>query len=285
MVFGTIVSIEDLIVTLTGLNSAWTCVDDKDKDKIWLGGATQMASAQNSIDVALNGAKPHLRIALMHHPRNWIHPSESQILRGRTQNDYDILLHGHAHDQWVDEIPSPQHVVIAAGAGTAESSEEFGYNIVELHPHEARVLLRTYDQKGSGWIAQNIAHRADDGCWVVKLPLGLTPKIPSAKPPDIERSTDELVETPNARGRYGLDSTLLKLTEQLRQKPIMVVYGLAGVGKSVAIDELKRLPTWRGLQAISLTARTDSGPNDLFSELAPFLGNHEERPEARRASR
>jgi len=216
----------------------------------------------------------------MHHPRNWIHPSESQILRGRIQNDYDILLHGHAHDQWVDEVPSPQHVVIAAGAGTAGTSEEFGYNIVELYPHEARVLLRTYDQRGSGWIAQNIARRAEDGCWAVKLHRSLTPSTPTANSPDIGGSADELVETPNSRGRYGLDSTLLKLTKQLRQQSIIVVYGLAGVGKSVAVDELKRLPTWRGLQAISLTARTDSGPNDLFSELAPFLGNHEERPEA-----
>jgi len=64
-VFGAIVSIKDLIVTITGLNSAWSCVDDKDKDKIWLGGATQMASAQKAIDVALNGGKPHLRIALL----------------------------------------------------------------------------------------------------------------------------------------------------------------------------------------------------------------------------
>lgn len=136
--FGASISLNGKTLTLTGLNSAWTCADHGDKNQIWLAGEAQLHASGKPIEAALAGAQPHLRIAMLHHPQDWLNPTEAQGLRGRLQQEFDFLLHGHAHDQWVQEVTIPQHVVIAAGATTAESAEEFGYKPGSTRPRQGR---------------------------------------------------------------------------------------------------------------------------------------------------
>lgn len=161
--FGTKVDIDNISISITGLNSAWTCADNEDKNKIWLAGEAQLHAGGKAINAVTGGIRPHLRLALIHHPQDWLQPSEAQQLRGRLEQEFDFLLHGHAHDQWVHEITKPQHIVIAAGATTGESQQEFGYNVVQLAPGKAEVHLRRYDTKGHGWIEENIHGRTKDG--------------------------------------------------------------------------------------------------------------------------
>ncbi|WP_281925195.1 hypothetical protein, partial [Pseudomonas moraviensis] len=71
-------------------------------------------------------------IGLLHHPQDWLNEAENQQLRGHLPNQLDFLLHGHAHDQWVETSNDPMHTIIAAGAATADSQAEFGYNLVQL---------------------------------------------------------------------------------------------------------------------------------------------------------
>ncbi|WP_122692433.1 metallophosphoesterase [Pseudomonas atacamensis] len=274
--YGTQIEINGISIAITGLNSAWTCADEKDKNHIWLAGEAQLYNSGKAIEALTCSVVPHLRLGLVHHPQDWLQPSETQQLRGRLQQDFDFLLHGHAHDQWVQEISNPQHIVIAAGATTGESQQEFGYNLVQLAPGKTEVHLRSYDMKGQGWIEENIHGRTEHGTWVLEPLSGLpTPDIAAASIP----ASSVIIEAPPlSRGHYGLDAALRDCSSQLVENRLLTIFGMAGVGKSTLVEELRLRPEWRNHRVVQITAREDSGITDFFCVIAPLLGIHDERP-------
>lgn len=273
--FGTQIEINGISVAITGLNSAWTCADNDDKDQIWLAGAAQLHASNKAIADLAGDSQPHLRIGLLHHPQDWLQPSEARELRGRLEQDLDFLLHGHTHDQWV-ETATPQHVVIAAGAGTGEGPQEFGYNLVQLASDKTEVHLRRYDSRGSGWVKETIYERAPDGVWAL-APLARLP-APVITPAPIPVHQPYSDATPRSRGHYGLDNALRDCSTQLRKHRLLAVFGMAGVGKSSLVEELHFGVEWRNHRLVQITAREGSGLTDFFGQLAPLLGIHDERP-------
>lgn len=274
--FGAAVEIGGISIAISGLNSAWTCVDNDDKDKIWLAGKAQLHASSKAIVAATGDAEPHLRLALLHHPQDWLQPSEAQQLRGRLEQNFDFLLHGHAHDQWVREITKPQHIVIAAGATTGESQQEFGYNVVQLAPGKAEVHLRRYDTKGDGWIEENVHGRTKHGVWALE-PLHRLPAPAIASAPIPAPQAPSKV-SPLSRGHYGLDAALRDCSSRLAKNGLLAVFGIAGVGKSILVEELHLLPEWRNRRFLQITAREYSGSTDFFGQIAPLLDIHDERP-------
>lgn len=272
--FGTRVDIDDISISITGLNSAWTCADNEDKNKIWLAGEAQLHASGKAIDAVTGGIRPHLRLGLIHHPQDWLQPSEAQQLRGRLEQEFDFLLHGHAHDQWVYEITKPQHIVIAAGATTGESQQEFGYNVVQLAPGKAEVHLRRYDTKGHGWIEENIHGRTKYGVWTL-APLQ---SLPAPAPPTTQPPSTPSNAPPLSRGHYGLDAALRDCSKRLKSSRLLAVVGMPGVGKSILVEELRRCQEWQNLRLVQITALENSGITDFFGQIAPHLGIHDERP-------
>ena len=67
-------------------------------------------------------------------------------------------------------------------------------------------------------------------------------------------------------------------SKALKQSRLLALYGLAGVGKSVIVDELRLLPEWHALRHIQFTVSESSGLADLFGALATHLDLHDERP-------
>lgn len=275
--FGVSLDINGLMVSLSGLNSAWTSVDAEDKGQLWLAGRAQLHASEDKRRRSSQGvANGGLRIGLIHHPLDWLQPEEFRDLRAPLENEFDFLLHGHEHDQWVRETPKPPHVVIAAGASATGAKPELGYNIVQLGATKAGIYLRCYT-KGDGWGKEIVAGRADDGYWALESPAFLTAPLKpistaaagNASPP---------VGGPATRGHFGLDDILSRCSAQLRTNPTLAIYGLAGVGKTVLVEELRRLPEWRGLKSIPLVASEVGGLGDFFSQLANYLGIRDERP-------
>ena len=277
--FGKPIPINGLNISIFGLNSAWTCAGDGEKSQLWLAGEAQLHTCGKAIKAEDPGYKADLCIALMHHPLSWLNPAEFQALRGRIQNECDFLLHGHEHDAWVDENSTPYHIVIAAGAVAAETKAEFGYNLVQLGPGKADIHLRHYNRKGDGWTKEIIAGRAEDGVWKV------TPPSCDFGPPDPPPAASAPLPVPNPPPAspaplkyFGLDDMLARCTKSLEGNPLLVVYGLAGVGKTVLIDALHHQPRWHGLKHLSVSLLESTGINDFFGQLANHLELHAERP-------
>src|SRR6185369_14383453 len=75
------------------LNSAWRCSGEKDKDKGKLFLTHEQANiAADALDKCV------LRIALIHHPFDWYHPSEADILEDLKRR-FEVILSGHLHEQ------------------------------------------------------------------------------------------------------------------------------------------------------------------------------------------
>ena len=156
---------DGLRVGIAGFNSAWSSrgVGREEMGRLWMAGRFQLETLNQQMP-------PHdFRIALLHHPSNWLFPEENPEFGDFLQRDYEFVLHGHEHRGWVRPDASTGHTVISTGACHEWSeSERNGYNFVRLDFKKGmgEVWLRRYDAMGGGWIPRVIANRTDDqGRW------------------------------------------------------------------------------------------------------------------------
>lgn len=160
-------------VGIAGLNSAWSCGGDEDDRRLWLAADWQFNMAKE----ALRDAK--LRIALMHHPFDWLNETERNTAKRRLASDFHFFLHGHTHDAWVD--PSTC-VTVAAGAVAAEKTDEFGVNLVQLDlaSGKAQVHLHRYDK--AGWMIAPVPNHAPKAIWAFDLSNALKDELATLAP-------------------------------------------------------------------------------------------------------
>ena len=68
------------------------------------------------------------RIALVHHPANWLKEYEDPNVWQFIERDFQFCLHGHEHQGWVKPIAGVGFTRIAAAATYENSKHENGYN-------------------------------------------------------------------------------------------------------------------------------------------------------------
>ncbi len=154
-----------LRVGIAGFNSAWSSrgIGREEMGRLWMAGRFQLET--------LNQQMPpcDFKIALLHHPSNWLFSEENPTFGRQLERDFPFVLHGHEHQDFVKGDPGNGHTVISAGACHEWSeSKNNGYNFVRLDfaAGKGEVWLRQYDSAGGGWIPRIIHDRTDDrGCW------------------------------------------------------------------------------------------------------------------------
>ena len=164
------VKVADFLVGIAGFNTAWSCGREEEAAKLWLG-RWQVETLRSNLEDC------DFRIALTHHPCNWLRKEEDTVLRRSIEQRFEFHLHGHEHLGWADKLD--RHVRIAAGACYEESIKENGYSLASISPADGagEIRFRRYDNTGGGWVARNISGKAeDDGCWALKLPW-LNPEL------------------------------------------------------------------------------------------------------------
>jgi predicted MPP superfamily phosphohydrolase len=157
--------VNGLRVGIAGFNSAWSSrgVGRDEMGRLWMAGRFQLDT--------LNQEMPpnDFKIALLHHPCNWLFPEENSNFGRQLERDFPFILHGHEHQDFVRNNASNGHTVISTGACHEWSeSKNNGYNFVRLDFTAERgdVWFRQYDSTGGGWIPR-IVHDCtnDQGCW------------------------------------------------------------------------------------------------------------------------
>ncbi|MCR9133291.1 MAG: metallophosphoesterase [bacterium] len=84
-------NIDDYTIGVSALNSSWRCFDDKDKGRLFISDE-QLARSTKYIKNC------NLKIALSHHPIDWLSDVEKKTIISHLTQDYNILFTGHTHD-------------------------------------------------------------------------------------------------------------------------------------------------------------------------------------------
>ena len=288
LVYASIRDIHGVKVGVAGLNSVWSSHGDNECGTLWLAGHWQVENAHSKLKDA------EFKIALAHHPCNWLKAAESADAAREISREFAFFLHGHEHDDWVDQ-GEDGHTRIEAGASYGESSEETGYNIVQLDvgTGKGKVWLRRFDSTGGGWVTRPVADRAPDGIWPIDAwaqrlsragaaPGGTTPspRTEEPEPQDAERGPDEAPEpgTPESRGVFGRGGEIARLAKEVAKRSVVVVFGLSGIGKTVLIQEAAKSAKHRHREYHPTRITPDTDAAGLYSQLAATLGCHDENP-------
>jgi len=147
-------------VSILGLNSAWLCRSDTDKNEILLG--------ERQVREALEKAKDaDIRIALLHHPFNWLKDFDESDSAVVLRNNCDFVLHGHNHQTVFEQNFTPDYKSIIIGAGASYETRDYpnSYNFVRLNTKPAEVFLRGYSNRSPGfWAKDTLSYKiAKDG--------------------------------------------------------------------------------------------------------------------------
>jgi len=165
-----VIELEGIRVGVASLCSAWLCGPDDDSKhrRIVLGEAQARELAQE-----LEAAGAHLRIALLHHPLDWLHEAEEGMIGGLLRRSFDLVLHGHRHRSEASRLVTHGGglVMVEAGAAYAGSGWYHGCSLGrwDAARGELRLVFLTWDEREGGrWRIDG--GQGEDG--VVVLPLG-----------------------------------------------------------------------------------------------------------------
>jgi formylglycine-generating enzyme required for sulfatase activity/predicted MPP superfamily phosphohydrolase len=169
----------DRRVAVLGLNSAWLSMSDREFGRLVLG--------ERQVRQALEAARDaDLRIALLHHPFDWLQEFDRNDCEALLMQGCDFVLHGHLHRTGLLSLTMPDAgaMIVAAGASYASRDYPNSYNFVQLDlgTGQGTVYLRRYsDERGGFWTKDVMTYQnVDDG----QYPFELTPSLGAAPAAD-----------------------------------------------------------------------------------------------------
>ena len=99
-------------------NSAWSCTGDDDYQHIFIG----KQQLEQLLQQMKGLPEPVLTIGVMHHPLDWLEPSERKVFLEYLGNSYhlpvEVLLHGHIHNGSLDLTGNPDRTMVSLVSGT-----------------------------------------------------------------------------------------------------------------------------------------------------------------------
>lgn len=141
----------DLKVGVFGINTAWLCDGEEDKENLTPGFQLIRDALQEVKDV-------DIKFVLGHHPLDWMHRSVSQPLHALFGKHNVIYLHGHMHESWATPYISPAGDFLAIQTGAAWQAPEGskwknGFLWGELTPDRSNINLQpfTWSFKDQCW--------------------------------------------------------------------------------------------------------------------------------------
>ncbi|MFZ1416276.1 MAG: metallophosphoesterase [Defluviicoccus sp.] len=115
------------------INSALFCQSDDDHEKLWIG--------RRCLDLAaseLQKLDANLRLALIHHPLDWLSGHERSNIKAKLQDHVDVILRGHLHETDIESVTGITGNVVHLAAGAAYQTRQW--------PN--RALYVTFDGNG-----------------------------------------------------------------------------------------------------------------------------------------
>ncbi len=172
-------------VAILGLNSAWMAGRNKDENGnindygYIVVGEPQIHDGLAALENA------DLRIAVMHHPFEWLTEFDRDRVQDRLSRVCHFILQGHVHQIKVNVVQSPSGdcVTIPGGASYDRRLQENqryinAYNMVHLdfESWHGTVYLRRWSERASSWIADVDVYT--NGKYEFPLPKSMPPRDP-----------------------------------------------------------------------------------------------------------
>lgn len=170
------ISINKISIGISCLNSSWLCVDNNDKGSLLL--------LENQLSNSLDFIQDcNLKIALIHHPFEFIHESEQEQIFEEVQKEYDLVFLGHTHKQQASynkSLLGNCYFSIGKslnGLRTPENSFINGYSVAEIEPNIGiKIHLRKYNDVKNIFLP-NSDYGDKDGLFVVEINKNLNNDI------------------------------------------------------------------------------------------------------------
>ena len=137
------------------LNSAWFCKDDKDEKETVARPATLRAlESAGQLPLVRGKSDVPCTIALVHHPKEWLHPHESHAWE-RRPNTWDylagrchVLLTGHTHGEVRRADRVAEGVLhFTRGSAYAGASHFNSFRLLRLEPDQLRYVSYEFDPR------------------------------------------------------------------------------------------------------------------------------------------
>jgi predicted phosphodiesterase len=116
------VTVNGTRLAILSLNGVLFCHNDGlDHKKLFIGHRC-LNEAKGELEQL---AACELKIALIHHPLDWLHPIEEAKIRGELLHSIDLLLQGHDHQPHSERIESEKVGYIKLAAGAAFQTKDY----------------------------------------------------------------------------------------------------------------------------------------------------------------
>jgi hypothetical protein len=178
--------IEGNHIALLGVNSAWMCGRHKD-EKGEVDDYRKLAVGEPQVHDALGHIKDaHVRIAVMHHPFEWLMEIDRSRIEERLGKACHFILCGHQHVSQVKVIKGTPGDCVTIPAGSCydrrtpdDPRYTNAYNFVHLDfvTGKGTVYLRWWNDRQNQWQKDQGAH--EDGMINFELPKDLGKKAPT----------------------------------------------------------------------------------------------------------
>ena len=242
------VTVGDVKIGVLLINSALFSRDDDDHWKLWIG--------RRCLDHAikqLGGIEAEFKVALMHHPLEWLNGVERSNIKATLQKNVDFVLRGHLHEDEVEAVASVHGHALHLTAGAAYNSRKWPNRALycTIEGEGVTVFPISYvDKPEEVWTTDPSPFPHEEGHQKsFPIPrLAATPPRPTVTtlaPTDttsLPRFRSNILSRLNRPfvGRDGLLGEIQKELEDVRQECALVLHGQPGVGKSELAREFAR---------------------------------------------
>ncbi|MBW1781289.1 MAG: SUMF1/EgtB/PvdO family nonheme iron enzyme [Deltaproteobacteria bacterium] len=218
-------------IVVLGLNSAVLAAGDEDRGRLVLGERQVRETLEAS-----RGAD--LRIALMHHPFDWLREFDRDDCESPLMGGCDFILHGHLHRTGLQSLTTPdaRAMIIAAGAcyETRDYPNACNWLQLDVKAGQGTVYLRTYsDQSGGFWTKDVMTYQkvSDGRCtFTLSSPAAAKKRGEGIRPAAAGMSAQE-----TARWR---DQYLKKMGNACNALPLATFGGEECADQDVTLDQV-----------------------------------------------
>jgi 3',5'-cyclic AMP phosphodiesterase CpdA len=131
-----IVTIRNSKVAVLPLNSALFCIGDDDHEKLFIGRRCLDEAKKQS-----GKLESDLKIALTHHPLDWLSPVEQANIKSMLAESVDVVLQGHFHQVVTESILSTSGGYLQLAAGASYQTGKYPKSAIYATFYQSQVTI------------------------------------------------------------------------------------------------------------------------------------------------